>query len=108
MWKVLLSDPDKRKEQAHQLLEWCVQDEKKHVNLALNKGMEVATEQVSGAPISGSPMGKVNATQPQSMKPRALARMDTNEEHERVKKQSGDMGCEGALGRDAATVDSSG
>ena len=85
MWKLWNFDPEKRLEQAHQLLEWCVHDEQKMVDLALKRGMEEIPDQVSGAPISGSPMGKVNATQPQSMKPRALARMDTNEDYERTK-----------------------
>jgi hypothetical protein len=37
MWKVLVPEPAHRKEQATQILEWCVQDEEKMVAEALTK-----------------------------------------------------------------------
>ena len=38
MWKVLIPEPDHRKEQATKILEWCVQDEEKMVAEAMERG----------------------------------------------------------------------
>ena len=96
----MLSDPAKRKEQASLFLEWCVQEDgEKMVAEAVRKGME-DPEQV--APNAGSPGAKATPTpvQPQSMKPRALMRMDTEEEHDRLRK-NGVNANEGRFGNAA-------
>ena len=83
MWKVLLPEPAHRKEQATQILQWCVQDEEKMVAEAMQKGVERNAELTPG----GSPVSGAGASLPEGIKPRALVRMDTNEEYERVRKK---------------------
>ena len=89
MWKVLIKDPDKRVEQASQMLQWCVEDQEKMVAEAMKTGMEEHAEAGPGAPLSGSSVAARphNTGTPHSTGTRALVRSDTNEEYERVKKK---------------------
>ena len=83
VWKLLTPEPAHRKEQATQILQWCVQDEEKMVAEAMKKGMDRSVELTPG----GSPVSGAGASMPEVIKPRALVRMGTNEEYERVNKQ---------------------
>ena len=87
MWKVLISEPAKRVEQANQILQWCIEDQEKMVAEAMKKGME-EHDVVSGAPLPGPVTGAPPARSvPENAGTRALVRSDTNEEHDRVKKK---------------------
>ena len=95
MWKVVIWDQADRVKEANQFLQWCVEDQEKMVEEALKRGMEEVVDALPGAPLSGSGVGPTHYTGT-----RPLARSDTNEEFERMKKK-GHMADESRIGRDA-------
>ena len=78
MWKVMNRDPDEREQQANQILQWCLGDQEKMVEVATQKGMlEVADP---SAPLSGSGV----ATMTNNTGARPLVRSGTEEEFDRL------------------------
>ena len=102
MWKVLIPDPGERVKQAHQIQQWCVEDQEKMVAEATSRGMEQHVDAVPGAVPGAAPAvpGAVPGVAPRAPLPgsgvvstipntatRSLSRVDTNEEYERMKKK---------------------
>ena len=81
------------------ILRWVVEDEEKMVAEAKRRGMEEPGGQATGAPVSGSFNERTTAAMAQNLKPRALVRTDTDEEHERLNKQMETWKNESAIGR---------
>ena len=96
MWKALVNDPAQRMKQAEQILQWCLEDQRKIAQEATDKGMEQSVDAIPGAPLPG--LG--GATMPHNAGTRPLVRSDTNEEYERMKEEH--MADEIRIGGNAA------
>ena len=89
-------DPDEREKQANQILQWCLGDQEKMVEVATQKGMlEVADP---SAPLSGSGV----ATMTNNTGTRPLVRSGTEEEFDRLTK-TGNNKDESTTGKDATS-----